>query len=355
MGESPDQFIVRFEEKNNLHRWIELSGASHTYASLSDLFVKEQFINACPRDLKVHIQERAPTNLTDLSDIADKFLSAHNREFSTRVKKDDLTCTTSSQVTEKNTIQCYKCLENGHKSTSCIKNQVKTPGSARQCFRCNGLGHEAKVCPSRRPAQRGGVNAGRYTRGNEASNREVSAGCLVNRNPRSNEDEFASEDEIQSCISGGKVMLSCGKNIPFMNSACVKSSEDSVKNMPVVKGKIGEVTVETLRDTGCSGVVVKKALVKDEQLTGEFGYMMLIDNSVIKVPLAFITVETPFFKGEVEAQCLPDAIYDLIIGNIPGARNPDDPDPMYMWCETVAVTTRAQAKKSDVLKPLRVP
>ena len=78
-------------------------------------------------------------------------------------------------------------------------------------------------------------------RGNEGGNREVSGGCLVNKSSSGKEEEFASEDEIKSCISGGKVMLSCGKNIPFLNSACVKSSEESVKNMPVVKGKIGEV------------------------------------------------------------------------------------------------------------------
>lgn len=62
MGESPEQFIVRL--KINLDRWVELSGVSRTYICLSDLFVKEQFINACPCDLTVHIQERAPKDLT---------------------------------------------------------------------------------------------------------------------------------------------------------------------------------------------------------------------------------------------------------------------------------------------------
>jgi hypothetical protein len=81
VGESPDQFIVRL--KNNLDRWVELSGVSRTYICLSDLFVKEQFINACPRDLRVHIQERAPKDLTELAEIADKFLLAHNRELVT--------------------------------------------------------------------------------------------------------------------------------------------------------------------------------------------------------------------------------------------------------------------------------
>ena len=42
-------------------------------------------------------------------------------------------------------------------------------------------------------------------------------------------------------------------------------------------------------------------------------------------------------------QCLPDAIYDLIIGNVPGARPADDPE--LSWQEACAATTRSQAKK----------
>lgn len=345
-GESPEQFIVRL--KNNLNRWIELAGVSRTYVNLADLFVKEQFINACPRDLRVHIQERAPKDLDELSEVADKFLLAHNRELAVSTVRG---CGKEDAQTEK-TIQCYNCQEYGHKASSCPKGRVKPqPGQGRQCFKCGGFGHEARMCPTRRP-QRGGTNSGRNTyRGNGASYREVSGGCLVNDNS-SVAEEYANEDEIKSCISEGKVMLSCGKNIPFVNSACVKSAVDVVRNMPVVKGKVGETIVDTLRDTGCSGVVVKRELVKDEQLTGNFSYMMLIDNTVRRVPVAQITVDTPYFKGETEAQCLPDAIYDLIIGNIPDARSPDDPDPL--WHEASAVTTRLQAKKC-VLKPLGVP
>ena len=55
----------------------------------------------------------------------------------------------------------------------------------------------------------------------------------------------------------------------------------------------------------------------------------------------------------MEAQCLPDAIYDLIIGNVPGARPADEPDPT--WQEACAVTTSSQAKKDGVVTPLKVP
>ena len=41
-----------------------------------------------------------------------------------------------------------------------------------------------------------------------------------------------------------------------------------------------------------------------------------------------------------------------MVGNVPGARNPDDPDMSVM---VGAVTTRAQARQEAVWKPLRVP
>ena len=90
--------------------------------------------------------------------------------------------------------------------------------------------------------------------------------------------------------------------------------------MPVVKGRIGEKTVDVLRDTGCSGVVVKKDLVED-QFSGDFIVMLLINNTARKVPIARIYVDTPYLKGHVEAQCLSDPIYDLIIGSVQDARD----------------------------------
>ena len=59
----------------------------------------------------------------------------------------------------------------------------------------------------------------------------------------------------------------------------------------------------------------------------------------------------------MEAQCLPDAVYDLIIGNAPGARAADDPDPSWQDYvqEACAVTTRSQAKNAGAHIPLKVP
>ena len=103
-----------------------------------------------------------------------------------------------------------------------------------------------------------------------------------------------------------------------------------------------------MRDTGCSGIVVKRDLVSEDQFTGDFNVMLLIENTAKKVPIAKIDIDTPYLKGRVEAQCLPVAVYDLIIGNVPGARAADDPDPSLAGSRTriLCRTTRSQAKKA---------
>ena len=40
--------------------------------------------------------------------------------------------------------------------------------------------------------------------------------------------------------------------------------------------------------------------------------------------------------GNVEAVCLTDALYDLLIGNIEGAQEPSNPDPMWNIINRVA-------------------
>ena len=71
------------------------------------------------------------------------------------------------------------------------------------------------------------------------------------------------------------------------------------------------------------------------------------------MPIARIYVDTPYLKGHVEAQCLSDRMYDLIIGIAPDARDAQNPQPS--WQEACAVATRSQAKKMDERMALKVP
>ena len=79
--ESPEQFITRL--RRYLTRWIEVSKTNKTYEGVSELFVRDQFINSCFEDLSIHLRERAPENLEGVAKIAEQFLIAHGRQLST--------------------------------------------------------------------------------------------------------------------------------------------------------------------------------------------------------------------------------------------------------------------------------
>ena len=96
-----------------------------------------------------------------------------------------------------------------------------------------------------------------------------------------------------------------------------------------------------MRDTGCTGVVVRRDLVSDEQMLGKELDVTLINESKLKYPVARISVECPFFNGTTEALCMEDTLYDLVIGNIDGSKLPD------MSHFAASVVTRSQAKKDE--------
>jgi len=69
--------------------------------------------------------------------------------------------------------------------------------------------------------------------------------------------------------------------------------------------------------------------------------------------VAEIYVETPFFSGLTTAVCMKNPIYDLVIGNVPVARDVSIPQPVEET--TQAVQTRSQAKATKGLTPLITP
>ena len=105
-----------------------------------------------------------------------------------------------------------------------------------------------------------------------------------------------------------------------------------------------------MRDTGCTGVVVRRDLVSDKQMLGKELDVTLINESKLRYPVARISVECQFFSGTTEALCMEDTLYDLVIGNINGSKLPD------MSHFAASLVTRSQAKKDErTYKKLKVP
>ncbi|XP_041452935.1 uncharacterized protein LOC121406002 isoform X3 [Lytechinus variegatus] len=173
----------------------------------------------------------------------------------------------------------------------------------------------------------------------------------------------------ECCVDSDRVTLKCGHQIPILSAAC---GERNSEEMPVVAGFVGKQQVKVLRDSGCSGVIIRRGLVHEDQLTGEIRVCVLIDHTVRKMPVARVHIDTPFYKGDVTALCVKNPIYDLVLGNISGVRCPSDPDPEWkpdyspseieqpstdgILDQAQAVQTRTQKARTDQpAQPLRVP
>jgi hypothetical protein len=100
------------------------------------------------------------------------------------------------------------------------------------------------------------------------------------------------------------------------------------------------------------------------QLSGKQIVMITIDGQAKIVPIAKININTPYYKGEIEAMVPKSLICDLVFGNIPGVL--DKPDPNWtkhqepkasiQESKVAAVMTRAQAKKAEQqINALNVP
>ena len=131
------------------------------------------------------------------------------------------------------------------------------------------------------------------------------------------------------------------------------SSVSSLSEMSTVQGFAGEKPVEVLRDTGCSGVIVSKDLVPESAYTGRSQTMVMVDYSSRVVPEVKVSIDTPYYKAEVLALCVEKPLVGLIIGNIPGARERNNPD--INWVPALAVQTRAQTKREGVTSKLKTP
>ena len=93
--------------------------------------------------------------------------------------------------------------------------------------------------------------------------------------------------------------------------------------MPTAIGTVNGKEVRVLRDTGCTGVVVRRSLVSDGQMLNKQSGVTLINNYKQRCPVARIDIDCPFFRGTTDALCIDDPAHDLVIGNIEGSKFPD--------------------------------
>ena len=345
--ESPSQFIFRL--KNYFTKWVELAEVEQTFVGVVDLIAHEQFTSSCSKDLSIWLKQSNPKTVDELPRLADQYLAARNQKLSSKevIKRDSARAGVKdnhSGFPPASTLKCFLCNRVDHRAIDC---RVKPEGGRKEynrparhaatCYQCGRIGHKWRFYwNASRPqaAPRDGGNTPR------PMSQPYRVGCTAQVGILS-DDAKAKGEQYLKLKSGEKIKL-------VSNGACL--SNENKNCMPLATGKVGANEVEVFRDTGCNGVSVRRELVKKEDFTGSMGYVMAIDRTLKEAPIAEIKVNTPYYTTVTQAICLLDPLFDLVIGNIPGAQNPDDPVPSVETC--AAAVTRAQARKDITVKPL---
>ena len=348
-----------------LNKWLTMAKVEKSFEAVCDFMARDQFLEACSRELFVHLKPKAFENLDAMAKEADLFAEALGGVFSCVNKgqrdnnKGAAQSKPESKPSGKPEIKCGICGK-GHLTIRCYKNPDRkqaysaevasgssgSKGSNSDYGGENEQGTQIKSEESESSRGRGytrGCGRG-YFRGRGKTNGAPRGGghqmsfCKteVNRD---------TDDGIES-IYQSKIDSSLNSDSNVKEGVCyfLKS------RLPTAQGTVNGTKVIALRDTGCTGCVIRRSLISDDQLIGKESDVTLIDETTQRYPLAVIDVDCPFFTGKTEALCMEDTLYDLVIGNIDGSKLPD------MSHFSAAAVTRSQAKQSEkAYRKLKVP
>ena len=240
--ETPDQFVIRL--KNYLAKWLELSGSSpQNFDALVDLIVKEQFINACSEDLAMYLLERGPKDLVELTSWAQKYLIAHKEQLGK----------------SKATVQPR--LADQKKTTQSKPDSSQGRQRLLQCYRCRGFGHRQSECGTK--ISPGKDQKGSSTPVSQSSQKKTRA--MVAQLDKDGEKAFTcvevegTRSRRNSKKSGTEGSTNSDRAV--YSAVCRAQSNDGQTYVGV--GKLIGRPVKVLRDTGCTGMIVDRALVPE--------------------------------------------------------------------------------------------
>ncbi|XP_070203049.1 uncharacterized protein [Littorina saxatilis] len=301
-----------------LDKWIELAKCDEHVADLKDLVLREQLENTFPTEVMLHVLDRKPKSAKEMGEIATEYEQSRSNIRSRQSHQNHSSGSAFSNTKGSNVVESdakEKSSQKEHKYVSDDEKQrLKATGC---CFFCKGKGHLSRFCP----------------------NKGESVHAVHVRN------EF---DGQEIPVHLDKLCKSCKKK-DFKEEVFIK-----------LDGRI----VKALRDSGCSGIMVRADLIPEERYLAKKKETTLAEKKTRKLcPTAVAHIDCPYFDAKTEVVILEDPIYPVLIGKWYGVgqnkrKTPLFPvrDPSWYQGETnAAVSTRKQEKRKKKRNEKPVP
>ncbi|KAL5489194.1 hypothetical protein EMCRGX_G018260 [Ephydatia muelleri] len=274
--ETVSELAVRLDDL--LQKWTK---DCKTVAEVRDLMVREQLLNALPRDLKIWVSERKPKTSTEAADMADNYVRARKQERDPEVKR-----------------------ESRRENTG----MKPWPRGQRDSERRSGL-------PSTVPSERG-----KYTSGRKETLDREGVTCF-------------------NCGKKGHISRHCPNNV----LVCAHVGwRNGLQRSGTVNGRRVE---GIMLDTGCSRTMVHSDLVSDGQIReGESAVVRCANGDTAMYPMADICVELDGYTIDTVAAVSDTLPMDVLLRtDVPelGMLLSQASER----AEVFMATTRAQAKK----------
>ena len=317
-----------------LERWLAMAKVEKTFEAVCDFLARDQFLEIANQDMYVFLKPKSFKTLGDMARDADLFADA------------------SGGVSY--------CLASGQRDLkSSGQTRVETPSVKRPKLSCNicGKAHSTHECwynPDQKATsnvdvaivkpQYKGDNSNRHGKRCENYDGKIK-GVLKGVHSNNVTEHQVNFCKIKNAQSGKHVArvkrvhfaedITCSREYQTKLESPHSSKEESPhqdkegachfprSRLPTAVGTVNGKEVRVLRDTGCTGVIVKRNLVSENQFIGKECGVTLINDSQHKCPVARINIDCPFFKGTTDALCIDDPAHDLVIGNIEGSKFPD--------------------------------
>ena len=301
-----------------LDKWLGLAKVEKTYEAVCDFLARDQFLDCCSHELYLYLKPKPFKAIDELAHEADLFADAKGG--------------------------VPLCISKGqHKSRGVDQAQpkVEPKQDQRPVVKCKFCGkpHPSHKCWNNPDNKRVAYSAqfdSQYRGDNSYRDQDRNFGRSDQRDNHYN-NNYRTDHQVNFCKIDNK-SSDIGKGLPHKDSKGTCHFPRS--RLPTAVGTVNGKEVRVLRDTGCTGVVVRRSLVSDGQMLNKQSGVTLINNYKQRCPMARINIDCPFFRGSTNALCIDDPAHDLVIGNIEGSKFPD------MTHFSSGVVKNKQSKKS---------